>query len=84
MLIPRRVGYLKMNSARIINEIRGTHGTPVWQRGYYERVTRSEEELARIQKYIMENPLTWELDRENPLSRNFNIEHRSYFKEIYL
>jgi len=57
---------------------------PVWQRGYYERVVRNEEELARIQKYIIENPLTWEMDRENPLSRNFNIEHRRDFKGICL
>jgi len=56
----------------------------VWQRGYYERVIRGEKELARIRKYITENPLTWELDRENPLSRNFNLEHRKYFKEVYL
>lgn len=58
--------------------------TPIWQRGYYERVVRNEKELTRIQKYIIENPLTWEVDRENPLSKNFNMEHRRYFKGVYL
>ena len=57
MLIPRCVGYLKMKSARTINEMRGAHGTSIWQRGYHERVTRNEKELARIQQYIAENPL---------------------------
>jgi len=56
----------------------------IWQRNYYERVVRNEEELARIQKYIIENPLTWELDRENPLSKNFDIDHGEYFNGIYV
>jgi len=38
----------------------------VWQRNYYEHVVRNEEEMNRIRQYIMDNPLKWELDRENP------------------
>jgi putative transposase len=32
-----------------------------WQRGYYERVLRNEMELETRRKYIVENPLRWEL-----------------------
>ncbi len=39
----------------------------VWQRNYYERVIRDEEELNRVREYILLNPLKWEFDRENPL-----------------
>ena len=39
----------------------------VWQRNYYERVIRDEEELNRGREYILLNPLKWEFDRENPL-----------------
>jgi len=39
---------------------------PVWQRNYYEHVIRGEDQLARITRYIIDNPLQWELDRENP------------------
>jgi putative transposase len=39
-----------------------------WQRNYYERIIRSEDDLARIREYIANNPLQWALDRENPLS----------------
>jgi len=39
----------------------------VWQRNYYERVIRDEEELNRVREYILLNPLKWESDRENPL-----------------
>jgi hypothetical protein len=41
----------------------------VWQRNYYERVVRSEDELNRIREYIRFNPLKWEFDRENPYRR---------------
>lgn len=37
----------------------------LWQRNYYERVIRNENELSEIRKYIQENPLKWELDPEN-------------------
>ena len=38
----------------------------LWQRNYHERVIRHENELNEIRKYIEENPLTWDLDPENP------------------
>ncbi len=38
----------------------------VWQRNYYEHVVRNEADLARVRRYIEENPLRWEFDRENP------------------
>ena len=41
----------------------------LWQRNYYERIVRNDNELNRIRRYIDENPLRWELDQENPHSR---------------
>jgi len=38
----------------------------IWQRNYYDRVIRNEKELDKIKKYIFENPLKWELDKNNP------------------
>ncbi|MGD9486401.1 MAG: transposase [Calditrichaceae bacterium] len=38
----------------------------IWQRNYYERVIRDENELNRIREYIINNPIKWEMDRENP------------------
>ena len=83
MLIPKTVGYFKMNSAKYINRLRDAMGYPLWQRNYYEHVIRNENELDRITEYIQNNPLKWDLDRENPSSRNFNMEHDRYWKEIY-
>jgi REP element-mobilizing transposase RayT len=38
----------------------------LWQRNYYEHIIRDEESLNRIRGYIVNNPLQWPLDRENP------------------
>jgi len=54
-----------------------------WQRNYYEHIIRNEKELSRIREYIQNNPINWELDRENPSSKNFNLEHGLYWKDIY-
>ncbi len=36
-----------------------------WQPNYYDRIIRNEEELQKIRKYILENPLKRELDKNN-------------------
>jgi hypothetical protein len=56
----------KSFSARRINELRHMQGVPVWQRNYYERILRNDEELNAARKYILENQLKWDLDGENP------------------
>ena len=38
----------------------------VWQRNYYEHIIRNEYDLNTIRRYILENPLRWHLDYENP------------------
>ena len=65
--IPTIVRLFKAATTARINGQRGTPGAPVWQRGYYEHVIRSEDEWNRARKYIADNPLRWALDRENPL-----------------
>jgi len=69
-LVPKSLGSLvggfKAATTKRINEIRHTPGIPVWQRNYYEHVIRNEDELSSICQYIEENPLKWEMDRENP------------------
>jgi REP element-mobilizing transposase RayT len=56
----------KTFSARHVNELRITPGIPVWQRNYHEHIVRNENELNRIREYIVNNPLQWQFDRENP------------------
>ncbi|MEK7821426.1 MAG: hypothetical protein AAB260_00115, partial [Planctomycetota bacterium] len=37
-----------------------------WQRNYYEHVLRNEDKLNRTREYVLNNPLQWQFDRENP------------------
>jgi REP element-mobilizing transposase RayT len=46
----------------------------VWQRNYYEHVIRDEGPLRRIREYIVNNPATWEFDRENPMAANPEVK----------
>ena len=41
-------------------------GKRFWQRNYYEHIIRNENELNQIHQYIIDNPLNWETDEENP------------------
>jgi len=37
-----------------------------WQRSFHDHIIRDDDDLARIQQYIIDNPLQWYLDRNNP------------------
>jgi putative transposase len=60
------IGAFKTVSTQEINRLRGIADVPVWQRNYYERIVRNDEELTRIRDYIVANPLMWADDPENP------------------
>jgi len=47
----------------------GSNSTFAWQRNYYEHVLRDEAERHCIRQYITNNPMQWEIDRENPHRR---------------
>ncbi len=38
-----------------------------WQKNYYDRIIRNDNELNRIRKYIFENPLKWKLEKDNEI-----------------
>jgi putative transposase len=38
----------------------------LWQRNYYERIIRNESEMNRIRQYVIDNPLCWNQDENNP------------------
>jgi REP element-mobilizing transposase RayT len=66
MLLPKIIGFFKMNSSKQINEIRNSLGIPVWQRNYYEHIIRNEKDLFAIRNYIENNGLNWKDDEYNP------------------
>jgi len=64
------IAYFKYQTTKSINQIRQTPGTSIWQRNYYEHVIRNEADLNEIRQYILDNPVKWDMDEENPNRRN--------------
>ncbi len=44
----------------------------LWQRNYYERIIRNENELQQTRQYIHDNPTQWESDDKNPTNLQNN------------
>lgn len=65
--LPTVIRAFKSSATRIARGA-GLEGR-LFQRGYYERVLRSEEELARVQQYIRLNPEAWGLGQDEEPSR---------------
>jgi hypothetical protein len=56
------IGKFKAGVSRRVNALRRTPGESVWQREFYDRVLRDEDELNRARQYIMDNPIKREDD----------------------
>ena len=69
----RLIGAFKTAATKKVNLAQNTSNQPLWQRNYYEHVIRSEAELDLVREYIINNPLRWETDSENPEA---NRSHR--------
>ncbi|MBS9783796.1 transposase [Candidatus Gracilibacteria bacterium] len=37
-----------------------------WQKSFYDVIIRNEDQLLKTREYIENNPLKWELDKDNP------------------
>ena len=60
------VGYFKYQSTKSINEFRNTPGDSIWQTRFHEHIIRNKQELNIKRKYIINNPINWKLDKNNP------------------
>ncbi len=54
--LPKLMQVVKSRSARLINQARG-FSAPVWQKGYFDRALRREDDLKTMARYIVANPL---------------------------
>ncbi|WP_426108448.1 REP-associated tyrosine transposase [Pseudomonas sp. TWR1-1-4] len=54
--LPRLMRITKSRSARTINAVKGFHGA-LWQKGYFDRALRREDDLKAMARYIIANPL---------------------------
>jgi REP element-mobilizing transposase RayT len=54
--LPKVMQVTKSRCARLINQTRG-FSAPVWQKGYFDRSLRRDEDLKAMARYIIGNPL---------------------------
>lgn len=64
--------YFKYQTTKIINHKNDTPGRRIWQRNYWEHVIRNGKSYDTIKQYILENPLHWAQDEENPMRTTLN------------
>jgi putative transposase len=51
------VGAVKRYSARRINEMYSRGASQIWQRGFHDHALRRDEDVARVARYVVANPL---------------------------
>ena len=66
MVLGKVIRAWKAKSAWLIHEVGNL--SFAWQSRYHEHVIRNESELDRIRTYVVNNPLEWDTDVENPKS----------------
>jgi REP element-mobilizing transposase RayT len=61
-----------VTTRRYADGVKESRWTPfsgrLWQRNYYDRIVRDEDELSRIREYIAVNPARWAEDEYNIVS----------------
>lgn len=62
----RLIGAFKTVSTKKINILRDAPGTKLWQRNYYEHIIRNQDAIDKIRHYIVNNPLSWQIDQLHP------------------
>lgn len=76
--IPTVIRSYKGAVSKCINVICNTKSISIWQRNYYEHISRDQQSLGNIRQYILENPARWEDDPENshhdPKNQNLLID----------
>ena len=63
------IGQFKSVCTKKINKL-GNLGF-AWQTGFYDRIIRNDKELFQIRKYIEQNPIKWEYEKEGVENLDF-------------
>jgi REP element-mobilizing transposase RayT len=56
------IGSFKSIVSKSLNETFNIRGESIWQRNFYERIIKSQNELCTVRNYILCNPQNWKSD----------------------
>lgn len=57
------VGWLKYQSTKEINQLRGSSSEKIFQRSFFDHIVRNRDDYYEICKYIYDNPIRWSCDQ---------------------
>ena len=72
--------FKSLTTNNYIQSVRINHWPPfegkLWQKDFYDHIIRNIKELKEMREYIINNPLTWPSDENNPinLSERYRIQ----------
>ena len=72
LVLGKIIRYYKARTSKLIHDY-GIKSFK-WQRNYYDHVIREESDLNKIREYIINNPINWDTDRNNPININTGIK----------
>ena len=58
------IGQYKSVTTKQVNRLRNSSIISIWQRNYYDEIIHNEKQLNETRKYIINNPIEWELNKK--------------------
>ncbi|MBP8976184.1 MAG: transposase, partial [Bacteroidetes bacterium] len=66
MTVGKIIRYYKARTTKYIHD--SGYAEFRWQTRFYDRIIRGDKELENIRDYIVNNPMRWCTDEENPIN----------------
>ncbi|MFH0771487.1 MAG: transposase [Candidatus Omnitrophota bacterium] len=67
-----------ITTKQYITGVKENHWPPfdkhLWQRSFYDHVIRNDASLQSIREYIVNNPLKWDDDENNPMNYKVMVQ----------
>ena len=73
MTLPKIIHGYKSTVTRQINKTSGLSQS-FWQRNYHDHIIRNNKSLQNIREYIINNPATWDNDKNNPVNYKVTVQ----------
>ncbi len=78
--LPELIGAFKTTASKMIHK--SGLAEFQWQKSFHDHIIHNDVALYRVRKYVLNNPLKWEFDRENP--NNIPLQKKIEFWNNFL
>ncbi len=75
-----------MTTNEYIRQVKSENWEPfpkhLWQRSYWEHVIRNESTLEVVRRYIVQDPMRWDLDRYNANASGADLLAKKFWQTL--